>query len=1024
MPSRVWKTITYLLVAPAVALVPGTTAAASPSVSATGFADDAAVRIPPSVVATSPAVRSGLTAAPGGAGQTDNLIPGEPEPDPDGAWISETTVKLPQPDDPDGPDLGQTGKRSTPLAVPLNVNPINTNDKNAVDLAYGSILVSALNQQVAWNGSIAGCDIGAINPEAQAATITAINFYRRMAGLNPVTEDTAASSVARKTALMMIANGSLSHTPPTNWACWTNNGAHVANKSNLSLGNTGANAVRSQIDDFGDNNREHVGHRRWLLSPGQSEVGAGSVVGSNSNYTGANAIVVLSPTGSCSGTGCNGTSWNPSEGDAAFTITQTGTWASPQFVTWPSAGYFPYQMVANNPSTGQAMVWSVATGSSSIGFASASVQVSRNGANLGLATITGQEAVNGGGYGDRSAIMFQLPANALRQPSGDSTDVYTIRISNITGYVGVLEYNVHVFNASQVSLSFNISGWSWVGGSASVNSSTWVLDPSDAAVSYQWLRDGQPITGATAATYYFQPEDVGHRVVLEATATKAGFAPAVARSGGFTVAAGSFSNTTVSICSAPQTGQVCTATTSTSPAPDSTTYQWYVNDVPIVGATGSTYTPVTADLNKTLKVEATFVKAGYTTATGQATASQPVQPPTCAIGTVTISGTARTDQTLTAVVSGVTPSGASLAYQWLRDGVAISGATSDSYVVVAADVGKNIKIRVTATLSGYANGVKESAARTVTAASFTGTSFGACGSPQVGWACNAIASASPAAETYTWQWLVGGTVVPGATGDSYTPIPADYGKTLKAKVTMRRAGYNDTTRESGDLQIALGTINAATVTISGTFKTDQTLTGSLNVVTPTGTSPAYQWLRDGVDITGATAQTYTLTSADTGTSISLKVTVSHVGYANATKTSSQRWVYQADFSNSSLSFCSAPQVGVACAATASASPTPDAYAWQWLVGGTAVSGATGSSYTPTANDAGKTLRPRVTIQRAGYYDASPTASSIIVTPGNSAISTVTISGTARTDQTLTAVVSGVTPSDATRAYQWMRDGAT
>ena len=81
--------------------------------------------------------------------------------------------------------------------------------------------------------------------------------------------------------------------------------------------------------------------------------------------------------------------------------------------------------------------------------------------------------------------------------------------------------------------------------------------------------------------------------------------------------------------------------------------------------------------------------------------------------TPTISGTAATGKTLTAV-PGTWQSGATLSYQWLRNGVAISSATSNTHVVVAADVGKSLTVAVTATLAGYTSITKTSAPVTPT----------------------------------------------------------------------------------------------------------------------------------------------------------------------------------------------------------------------------------------------------------------------------------------------------------------------
>ncbi|MCR6688305.1 hypothetical protein [Cellulomonas sp.] len=77
----------------------------------------------------------------------------------------------------------------------------------------------------------------------------------------------------------------------------------------------------------------------------------------------------------------------------------------------------------------------------------------------------------------------------------------------------------------------------------------------------------------------------------------------------------------------------------------------------------------------------------------------------------TVTGKAKVGAKLTATpgtwaVAG-TPS-----YRWLRNGVAISGATGKTYVPVAADLGKKLKVQVTfkATTPGYAPGVATSTA--------------------------------------------------------------------------------------------------------------------------------------------------------------------------------------------------------------------------------------------------------------------------------------------------------------------------
>ena len=75
-----------------------------------------------------------------------------------------------------------------------------------------------------------------------------INYFRAMAGLpGDVVFDTTWNAQCQEAALMMIAEGNLSHSPPTGWACYSADGATAAGKSNLALGNHGPGAIDAYI---------------------------------------------------------------------------------------------------------------------------------------------------------------------------------------------------------------------------------------------------------------------------------------------------------------------------------------------------------------------------------------------------------------------------------------------------------------------------------------------------------------------------------------------------------------------------------------------------------------------------------------------------------------------------------------------------------------------------------------------------------------------------------------------------------
>ena len=129
---------------------------------------------------------------------------------------------------------------------------------------------------VGWTGDAATCDAGAPSPTMIDASIDRINAYRMLVGVPAsVVENATYSHDAQEAALMMSANNDLDHTPPPTWACYTEEGARGANRSNLYLGLTGVEAIDGYIVDPGSNNAA-VGHRWWILRPQTREMGVGA----------------------------------------------------------------------------------------------------------------------------------------------------------------------------------------------------------------------------------------------------------------------------------------------------------------------------------------------------------------------------------------------------------------------------------------------------------------------------------------------------------------------------------------------------------------------------------------------------------------------------------------------------------------------------------------------------------------------------------------------------------------------------
>lgn len=252
-----------------------------------------------------------------------------------------------------------------------------------------------------------------------------------------------------------------------------------------------------------------------------------------------------------------------------------------------------------------------------------------------------------------------------------------------------------------------------------------------------------------------------------------------------------------------------------------------------------------------------------------------------------ITGTAQVGSTLTAN-PGTWDEGTTLTYQWMRGGgTYISGAKSSTYTVSPADAGAQITVAVTASKPGYSGARKTSAPTAVVAKGvLTSATPTLSGAPAVGKTVTVAPGAwGPSPVTFTYQWLRGGASISGATSASYTPVAADVGTRLSVTVTGTKSGYTSKASTSTSAVVANGTLTGAKPTITGTTKVGSTLTAKAGTWAPAPVTLSHQWLRNGVAISGATASTYKLTSADKGKRITVRVTGTKAGYTTLSQTS-------------------------------------------------------------------------------------------------------------------------------------------
>jgi len=331
----------------------------------------------------------------------------------------------------------------------------------------------------------------------------------------------------------------------------------------------------------------------------------------------------------------------------------------------------------------------------------------------------------------------------------------------------------------------------------------------------------------------------------------------------------------------PRVGSTLSATDGPYNAtPDSVSYQWKAGGSD-VGTDSATYTAGPADAGKTITVTVTATKTGYAPSSTTSASTAAVANATFTSGpAATVSGTAEVGQVLTADPTNTTPA-ATLAGQWLRDGVPVDGATSTSYLLTNADAGAKLTYRLTATRDGYDDaGVTSDAVGPVEGGVITPAVPTITGTAAVGSPLSASATGfDPADAEVTYDWKRQGTVV--GNGSTYTPTVDDAGQRLTLAATYRKDHFATVTSTTvTDVVAPASFTTAPEASISGTATVGRTLTALEGAATPTPDGYTYRWFADGAQISGADARTYTLTADQKNQAITVEVTATKAGYSS------------------------------------------------------------------------------------------------------------------------------------------------
>ena len=593
-----------------------------------------------------------------------------------------------------------------------------------------------------------------------------------------------------------------------------------------------------------------------------------------------------------------------------------------------------------------------------------------------------------------------------------------------------------------------ILGTTSQGNILSVDTTSLSDDDGLGPLSYQWLRNGIAIGGATSDSYLLDLADVGATISVSVDYLDGNGTSESTTSG---------STTPITAVNSPVTGapnitgavtedETLTADTSGIGDADGLgpfSYQWKRDGINIAGATATTYTLGDDDVGKSITVLVSYLDGlGTMETVSSASTGAVANVNDLTTGSVVVTGTPVEDETLTADASSLADDDGlgTLSYQWQRDGVDISGATGTSYTLIDTDVGAIITAQVSHTDD---NGTLEIVTSTGTPGignindlpAGTVTIVGSPAEDQTLTADTSTLGDDDGLGALSFQWQRDGIAIAGATADTYTLGDADVGSVMTVHVSYVDGNGTAENITSGATS-AVSNVNdpaTGTAVITGTPTEDQTLSADASSIADIeGLGPfSYQWQRDGVAIAGATGTTYTLGDADVGAAMTVEVSYTD-GLGTLERVTSAGTTPVANINDPLVG---APFISGTAAEdqtlTADSSAVSDddglgTLSWQWYRDGNPIDGATDSTYTLGDEDIDSRFTATLTYTDGnGTVESAASAPTDVVANVNDPVTgTIAITGRTLVDETLSADASSLGDEDGLGdfSWQWLRDG--
>jgi len=311
-------------------------------------------------------------------------------------------------------------------------------------------------------------------------------------------------------------------------------------------------------------------------------------------------------------------------------------------------------------------------------------------------------------------------------------------------------------------------------------------------VTYQWLNDGEEISGATAYRYLLTADDFGHSIRALVIKTTAGVAKTLI-SKEVEFEAGIIKKApTPGVKGKAVVGGTLTAVARTWSTDVELAYQWYADGSAIEGSTEETLELSANLVDAAISVGVTGSLTGYATIE-KISAELTVKPGTIRFTTKpSISGTLEVGETIEVDPGSLSIDSAEVTYVWSRNGEEIDN-TETTYTLTPEDFKKRISVKVVAVAEGYNEAFASVKTLSVKAGELAEVPTPSIsGDAVVGETLTVdIGGDYPEDTVFKYVWSRDFKVISGVT-EELTLTKRDLGKTIRVRVIAIIPGYKST----------------------------------------------------------------------------------------------------------------------------------------------------------------------------------------------------------------------------------------